>query len=239
MAGALSGKRILITSGPTRANIDAVRYISNRSTGRLGRRIAIEALAEAARVTLMAGPESIVPVREDVSNAEWSRLRIVRIETVLDLLQALQQELTAPERYDAVLHAMAVLDYVPQREESGKVPSAKETWTLRLTRTPKIIQRIKDWSPRTYLVGFKLEVSKSEDRLMEIGMAFLRESRADLVIANDLTQIRDEQHPAVIVGRGGGLLARPRTKSEIARDLCRILAQALADQPASSRRSRP
>ena len=239
MAGALSGKRILITSGPTRANIDAVRYISNRSTGRLGRRIAIEALAEGARVTLMTGPESAVPVREDVSNAEWSRLRIVRIETVLDLLQALQQELTAPERYDAVLHAMAVLDYVPQREESGKVPSAKETWTLRLTRTPKIIQRIKDWSPRTYLVGFKLEVSKSEDRLMEIGMAFLRESRADLVIANDLTQIRDEQHPAVIVGRGGGLLARPRTKSEIARDLCRILAQALADQPASSRRSRP
>ena len=228
MAATLSGKRVLITSGPTRANIDAVRYISNRSTGRLGRRIAMEALAAGARVSLLAGPDSAVPAREDLPDAEWSRLRVVGVETVFDLLRVLQQELMAPERYDAVLHAMAVLDYIPEHEESAKLPSDKETWTLRLRRTPKIIRRVKDWSPRSYLVGFKLEVGKSEERLAEIATAFLRESRADLVVANDLTQIRDEEHPALIVGRSGNVLARPRTKSEIARDLCRVLAQALA-----------
>ena len=227
MAKSLTGKRILMTSGPTRANLDAVRYISNRSSGRLGCRIAIEALALGARVTLVAGPESAVPGREDVSADEWARLRIVTIETVFELLQALEKELTARERYDAVLHAMAVLDYVPEKPETEKVPSTKETWTLRLVRTPKVIRQIKVWSPRTFLVGFKLEVHKSEDRLREIGAASLRQYRADLVVVNDLAQIHDEAHPARIIGSGGNVLARPRTKSEIARDLCRILAEAL------------
>ena len=228
MAKDLSGKRILITSGPTRANIDAVRYISNRSSGRLGCRIAIEALALGARVTVIAGPESAVPGKDELSREEWERLRVIPIETVYDLLQAMEKELTAHERYDAVVHAMAVLDYVPEKEESGKVSSRKQSWTLRLVRTPKVIQQIKVWSPRTFLVGFKLEVGKSEERLREIGTAAMRQNRADLVVVNDLTKIHDEEHPAIILGAGGAVLSSPRTKSEIARELCRILAHALA-----------
>ena len=224
----LSGKRILITSGPTRADIDAVRYISNRSTGRLGCRIAIEALALGARATLVAGPDSIVPTADDLSEQELSRLRIVHIETVPDLLQTLKQEISARPRYDAVLHSMAVLDYVPQLVEEGKVRSGRDTWTIRLMSTPKVIRQIKLWSPRTFLVGFKLEVDKSDDRLREIALAFQRENRTDLVVANDLARIRDEDHPAIIVGAGGNVIATPRTKSEIARDLCRILSEAVS-----------
>ena len=65
MAKDLTGKRVLITSGPTRADIDAVRYISNRSSGRLGRSIAIEALVLGARVTYVAGPDAAAPVPDD------------------------------------------------------------------------------------------------------------------------------------------------------------------------------
>jgi phosphopantothenoylcysteine synthetase/decarboxylase len=223
----LSGKRILITSGPTRADIDAVRYISNRSTGRLGCRIAVEALALGARVTLVAGPASAVPTADDLSAEELSRLRVVDIETVPDLLTTLKQELSARPRYDAVLHAMAVLDYVPQIVHAGKVRSGRDTWTIQLMPTPKVIRQIKLWSPRTFLVGFKLEVDKTDDRLREIALAFQRESNTDLVVANDLARIRDENHPAIIVGSGGNVVATPRTKSEIARDLCRILAEAV------------
>jgi phosphopantothenoylcysteine synthetase/decarboxylase len=228
MADGLSGKRILITSGPTRADIDAVRFISNRSSGRLGCRIAVEALAQGARVTLVAGPESARPTKEDLSAQEWSRLRVVDVETVFDVLRTLEQELTARERYDAVVHAMAVLDYVPEKSESGKAPSARETWTIRLVRTPKIIRQIKVWSPRTFLVGFKLEVDKTGERLRELALVSMRQNRADLVVANDLTKIRDEAHPAIIVGAAGSVLARPETKSEIARDVCRIIGEALA-----------
>jgi phosphopantothenoylcysteine synthetase/decarboxylase len=228
MAGTLSGKKLLVTSGPTRASIDAVRYISNRSSGRLGCRIAVEALALGARLTLVAGPGSVVPTRKDLPEEEWSRLRIRRIETVPDLVETLREELSASERYHAVVHAMAVLDYVPQSEESGKIPSGKQTWTLRLTRTPKVIRHIKTWSPRTYLVAFKLEVGQSPERLREIGTAFVRDNRPDLLVANDLSRIRGDQHPAIIIGRRGKVLAEPKTKAEIARDLCRILARALA-----------
>jgi phosphopantothenoylcysteine synthetase/decarboxylase len=228
MAGSLSHKRTLITSGPTRADIDAVRYISNRSSGRLGRRIAIEALALGANVTFVTGPDGAVPQAADVSEEEWSRLRIVPIVTVPDLMQVLEDELTGPAHYNAVVHAMAVLDYVPEHEEEGKVPSDRETWTLRLRRTPKVIRQIKVWSPRSFLVGFKLEVNKTDERLVEIATALLRTSKADIAVANDVDRIRDETHPALIVGRGGNVLARPATKSEIARDLCRLIAQGLA-----------
>jgi phosphopantothenoylcysteine synthetase/decarboxylase len=223
----LSGRRILITSGPTRADIDSVRYISNRSTGRLGCRIAIEALALGARVTLVAGPDSVTPTADDLPGEELSRLRIADVETVPDVLQTLKRELSARPRYDAVLHAMAVLDYVPQLVQDGKVRSGKDTWTIRLMPTPKIIRQIRLWTPGTFLVGFKLEVDKSDERLREIALAFLRENRADLVVANDLSRIRDEVHPAIIVGAGGNVKAAPRTKGEIARDLCRILSESL------------
>jgi phosphopantothenoylcysteine synthetase/decarboxylase len=227
MPNDLTDKRILITSGPTRAHIDAVRYISNRSSGRLGRRIALEALALGARVTHVIGPQSAAVAPDDVSPQEWGRLRTVPVETVVDLLQALQQELTSPERYDALVHAMAVLDYVPEQTRTDKVPGNRKSWEVRFVPTPKVIRQVKVWSPRTFLVGFKLEADVDEDRLLEIALAAMRASRADLVVANDLKLIRDETHPALIVGSGGTVLARPRTKSEIARELCRILAESL------------
>ena len=123
---------------------------------------------------------------------------------------------------------MAVLDYVPERVEKEKVRSGKKVWTVRLTSTPKVIRQIKVWSPRTFLVGFKLEVGKSDEALHKAALSSQRENAADLVVANDLDRIRGEDHPALIVGSGGHVLATPRTKSEIARDLCNILSEALA-----------
>ncbi|MFP4026531.1 MAG: phosphopantothenoylcysteine decarboxylase [Candidatus Brocadiia bacterium] len=228
MSPSLDEKRILITSGPTRADIDAVRYISNRSSGKLGSRIAIEAVALGAHVTMLAGPDSIVPEPEDVSSEEWNRLRIERIETVFDLLQTLENELSKKQRYVAVIHAMAVLDYVPEADHTRKIASGKDRLTLQLSRTPKVIRQIKDWSPRTLLVGFKLEIDESRDRLREIATSLIRNSRADLAVGNNLSEIRDEKHPAIIVNRQGSILAEPGTKSEIAIELCSIISRSLA-----------
>lgn len=225
---ALAGKHVLITSGPTRADLDAVRYISNRSTGRLGCRIALEALGRGAKVTLIAGHQSIVPAQDKLPEDEWTRLRIVHIETVTDLIETLEAELTGPQPPDAVVHAMAVLDYVPEAAGAEKTPSGRDSWEVRLVRTPKVIRRIKDWAPDTYLVEFKLEVGRPEERLREMALASLRASRADLVVANDLERIRDETHPALIIAADGAVLARPATKSQIARELCDLLAEALA-----------
>jgi phosphopantothenoylcysteine synthetase/decarboxylase len=227
MAASLAGKRVLITSGPTRANLDAVRYISNRSTGRLGARIAVEALERGAQVILLAGPESAVPSDANLPAEQLGRLRILPVETVADLVEALQRELTGPEPPDAIVHAMAVLDYVPESASTEKTASGRNEWEIRLVTAPKVIRSIKEWAPQTYLVQFKLEVGKSDDRLREIALASLLANRGDLVVANDLQKIRDEEHPALIIATDGTVLSRPATKSEIARALCDILAQKL------------
>ncbi len=220
MADEFQSRRILITSGPTRASLDAVRFISNRSTGRLGCALAEEALARGAEVTLVAGPESHVP-------AEQRGLAVARIETVQDLIHALETRL-AGGRYDAVIHAMAVLDYVPASPEQGKVRSGRDEWTLRLTRTPKVISKIRGWAPGALLVGFKLEVGADEEGLRCAALESMDASGADLSVANDLEEIGEERHPALIIGPDGKILARPDTKAEIARSLCDILSEELA-----------
>jgi len=212
----LESRRILITSGPTRANLDAVRFISNRSTGRLGCAIANESLSRGAEVTLIAGPESQVP-------SERGGLDVAPIETVQDLIDALETRL-AGGQYDAIIHAMAVLDYVPASPEEGKVRSERDEWALRLTRTPKVIRKIKGWAPDTLLVGFKLEVGADEEGLRRAGVEGMDASGAELTVANDLEAIGEDRHPALIIDRGGEVLARPDTKPEIARALCDILS---------------
>ena len=165
MTCSLAGKRLLITSGPTRADVDAVRYISNRSTGRLGACIATEALRRGAHVALVAGPGSAAPQGPQLSADERGRLRVVPIVTVPDLLAALEGELraSAPPP-DAVLHAMAVLDYVPEQASARKTPSGREAWHIRLIPTPKVIRRIKEWAPGTgaeeYIVSATIQAVK-------------------------------------------------------------------------------
>lgn len=227
MKNDLAGRHILVTSGPTRADIDAVRYVSNRSSGRLGCRIALEALRRGAQVTLMAGLHSARPDPKELSEEEGTRLRVREVETVADLMAALKEELMRPEPPHAVLHAMAVLDYVPARPSAEKTPSGREEWVVRLVRTPKVIRHVKEWAPGALLVEFKLEVGRSEAELREAALASVRANDADLVVANDLERIRDEVHPALILAPDGQALARPSTKAEIARALCDLLAERL------------
>ncbi len=223
----LTTRRILITSGPTRADIDAVRYISNRSSGGLGCRIALEALARGVEVVLVAGAGSITPERRELTEAEARRLRVLPVETVSDLLRALESELTGETPPHAVLHAMAVLDYVPAETSAEKTPSGRDEWTLRLVRSPKVIHSIRDWAPTACLVQFKLEVGLSEESLIRAALASLKGNRSNLVVANDQTQIKGEAHPALILSPEGEVLARPQTKGAIARALCDVLAERL------------
>ena len=218
---ALKGEHVLITSGPTRADIDAVRYISNRSSGRLGCAMAKEALSRGARVTMVAGPESATP------EPDRGKLRVVPVVTVDDVMRAMERELTAEDSPRAVVHAMAVLDYVPAERQDGKTPSGRPKWSLPLVRTPKVIRHIREWSPQVLLVQFKLEVDVTDEQLHEIAMASLARNGSDLVVANDLARIGEGRHPALLLDADGRILARPQTKIEIARDLCDVLAERL------------
>ncbi|MBM2835665.1 MAG: hypothetical protein HW406_2826 [Candidatus Brocadiaceae bacterium] len=186
----------MITSGPTRGYIDAVRYISNKSTGNLGAAIAIEALKRDACVTFVYGTGSSTPDITLLLGKDYARrLTLIEIETIDDLLLTIREKLKGVS-FDAVIHAMAVLDYSPEKQSEGKMASMKDTLTISLLKTPKVIKQIRTVWPHAFLIGFKLEVGLSRDELIEKASASMVESGADFVVANNQNEIVGDKHRA-------------------------------------------
>jgi phosphopantothenoylcysteine synthetase/decarboxylase len=218
----LRSKRFLITSGPTRSPLDAVRYITNKATGRLGSLIAEEVIRRGAQVTFVYGRGSQTPV---LRGPRINHLQLLPIETVDDLITVFKQEL--PRRYDALLHPMAVLDFQPDSARSYKTGSNVEEWIVRLVPTPKAIKLVKELAPDTFLVGFKLEIGKSPEELRRVALDFLQRNRCDLVIANDLKEIEGGQHTGYFVAPGGTVARVAVGKEAIARALAEYLEEHL------------
>lgn len=219
----LNGKRILVTAGPTRVPIDAVRYISNVSSGGTGLKIALEAAKAGADVTLLMGPGAAQPV-------EMSGLRVTRFVTFDELHQEVRGRVGS-RAYHALIHAAAVSDYRVASVEAGKIPSGEAELTLRLTPTPKIVDEIRGLDPDITLVKFKLEVGRSEAELLEIARRSGVRSDADFVVANDLARITGGAHPAWILDRAG-VVAQVGTNDELAFRLVGVLANHLHSPPA-------
>ncbi len=218
----LRGRRVLVTSGPTRAPLDAVRFLTNKATGRLGALIAEAALEAGAEVTFVFGRSSALPV---VRGGRLDHLRILPIDTVEDLVATFRQEL--PHGYDAVIHAMAVLDFEPAEVREEKVTSSMPEWVIRLVPTPKAAALVRDLAPETFFVGFKLEVGKGREELIEIAREWAQHSRADLVVANDLRDIERGTHIGYLVTAGGKVEAVAEGKEAIAKSLVELLGRRL------------
>jgi phosphopantothenoylcysteine synthetase/decarboxylase len=207
----IKGVNVLITSGPTRAPLDTIRFISNTSTGKLGREIASEFVKKGARVTFICGAGSEKPEKGT---------KIIEVNTIEDLLMELEG--LKGQKFQVIVHAMAVLDHVPEKVVEGKVSSAEE-WTVKLVPTPKVINHLRQWWPKALLVGFKLEVGKTEGELLEIARRSQAQWRAEVVVANDLKDISADSHLAYIIGPDGKLVAEAKTKKEIAIRLVELI----------------
>jgi len=217
----------LITSGPTRGYIDAVRYISNKSSGQLGSAIAADALRKGAFVTFVYGKESALP---DISllGKEFSRrLSLIEIETMNDLISVIQNKL-AGKAFDVIIHAMAVLDYTPEEHTMDKISSKKEHLTVKLKKTPKIIKKIRALWPHAYLVGFKLEVNVSHEVLWERARTFSKENNIDLVVANDQNEIFDGKHRGYIMSPNKDFITQCDTKGGISKNLIDVVYNAVS-----------
>jgi len=206
-------KKILITSGPTRAPLDAIRFLSNSSSGRFGTLLAREALLRGAEVTFVYGRGSEFP-------RSHPRLKLVPIETHRDLVRRLRSTL-GQVHYDAIIHAMAVLDFEPASIRKGKVGSQVGEWRVRLVPTSKIIPKIRQWAPEAFLVGFKLEVGLTRTSLLQRARRLLRESGADLVVANQLGSGDDERHLGYLLDHQGRLILKVRGKKGLSREIIR------------------
>lgn len=204
----LAGKRILISAGPTIEHIDPVRAITNRSTGETGVRLAEEMRRAGARVTMVYGPGRHAPP---------GGVRCVRVTTAAEMEGAIRKELE--KKFDMVIMAAAVSDYTV-RPRGRKIKSGKKSVSLRLTRTPKIINRIKKMQEGVFLVGFKAETDVSASRLERAAVSKMRESGADMMVANDIGS-EYAKNPArnrvLVVGSGRRSRSGLQGKERIAR----------------------
>jgi phosphopantothenoylcysteine decarboxylase/phosphopantothenate--cysteine ligase len=174
--GAWRGRRILVTAGPTIEDIDAVRFVGNRSSGRMGFALAAEASRRGATVTLIAGPSAIEPPAVDA---------IVRVRSAAEMHEAVMR---AAASADAVIMAAAVADYAPAKAD-GKIAKADGPLTLTLTRTRDILadlgsMRTGMGSRRPLLIGFAAET----DGLVEKARAKRAAKQVDLIVANDVSK---------------------------------------------------
>ena len=169
----LAGQRLLITAGPTREAIDPVRFVSNRSSGKMGYALASAALRRGAAVTLVSGP---------VSLAALSGAVLVRVTTAEEMLRA---SLAALPGMHAVIGAAAVADYRPAQVATQKIKKGEGGETLVLERTPDVLGELSRLAPtpRPVLVGFAAE---TEDLLGHAARK-LAKKNLDLVVANDVS----------------------------------------------------
>jgi phosphopantothenoylcysteine decarboxylase/phosphopantothenate--cysteine ligase len=194
-AGPLRGKRVLVTAGPTYEDFDPVRYVGNRSSGRMGYAIAAEAARRGAHVTLVSGPTSIdaPPVAE-----------VVQTRSAADMLEAVRSRAA---NADIVVMAAAVADYTPVERAPQKVSKDADTLTLTLKRTTDILrelghQRLKSGGG-PILVGFAAE---TEDVVAK-ARAKREAKHVDLIVANDVSRsdagFDVETNAVTIVGADG------------------------------------
>jgi len=175
--GDLAGRRVLVTAGPTVEQIDPVRVITNRSSGKMGAAIAAEVASRGADTILVLGPGSLVPP---------PGVKTVRYESTDELLDTVLREIKSAKP-DFVFAAGAPSDYRPTKVSQKKIKTRdKARLDLELEATPKILEQIRKTSPETFLVGFKTEYNVSNEELVDEAFRIIHEKNADLVAANDV-----------------------------------------------------
>src|SRR5215510_6878654 len=171
----LRGRRVVVTAGPTFEDIDPVRYVGNRSSGRMGFAVAAAAHARGANVTLVAGPTTVEPPLAD---------EVIRVRRATEMRDVV---LRAAEHADVVIMAAAVADYSPVEPLAEKIAKRDAPLTLTLQRTPDILADLGRLSARRptplVLVGFAAETG---DLLRKAREKRARKS-VDLIVANDVT----------------------------------------------------
>lgn len=167
----LEGRRFVITAGPTREHIDPIRFISNRSSGKMGYAIAKVAVRRGAQVTLISGPSNLTPP---------SGVNFISVETADEMRSAVMSEL---EGSDALIMAAAVADFSPEQGSPEKI-SSREGLELRLVRTPDILREASLCNKGSLIVGFSAETGDNLERARQKRI----EKGIDMIIFNDVTE---------------------------------------------------
>ena len=210
--GLLTGKKVVITAGPTREPIDPVRYISNRSSGKMGYAMARAALAQGADVLLISGP---------VNLPQPHGVEVVNVTTAEEMYEATHARIADA---DIFIAAAAVADYRPAQHREQKIKKTEETLHIDLVRCPDILATVAALDPGPFTVGFAAETEKVE----EYAKSKLQKKKLDMIIANRVGEDhgfdKDDNAAAVFWADGERRFAEA-PKARLASDLIELVAQ--------------
>lgn len=221
--GPLSGKHVVITAGPTREPVDPVRFISNRSSGKMGYALAVAARKAGARVTLVSGP---------VTLAAPAGIDRVSVETALQMASAVTEVIDGA---DIFISAAAVSDYRPAEPATAKIKKHKDELNMALVRCPDILAGVAAREDAPFTVGFAAETH----RVREHALGKLSAKQLHMIIANKVGEklAFDQDDNAATVYWSDGELAFPRqAKTTLATGLIDCIAEQYAAgiEPAST-----
>lgn len=199
----LKGKKIIVTAGPTIESIDPMRYITNRSTGKMGYSIAKEAIERGADVTLVTGPTNLNPPQ--------NLKKLVKIESAEDMYKAVLENLN---ENDVVIKSAAVADYKPKYYSTKKIKKSEDDLSIELDRNKDIALEIGKIKEDKILVGFAAETND----LIENASRKIKKKNLDFIVANDLTKegagFGVDTNIVKIIDKDGNITEYPKMKKE-------------------------
>lgn len=207
----LKHKRILITAGPTHEPIDPVRYLSNRSSGKMGHSLAKAALEMGAQVTLISGPVNIpFPLS----------CRVIQVKTAEEMLNAVMGEIVGQ---DVFISAAAVSDYRPTEMASQKIKKTQNLFKLNFVLTTDILAEVGKLPDKPFIVGFAAET----ENILEYAQEKRLRKGADLMVINDVSDasigFESDENAVTVLAKDSSFVLLKSAKIDIARQLLEII----------------
>jgi phosphopantothenoylcysteine decarboxylase / phosphopantothenate---cysteine ligase len=222
--GPLTGRRVLVTAGPTRERIDPVRFVSNRSSGKMGFAVAEAARAAGAEVVVVCGPVALpTPVG----------VRRIDVESAADMLSAVLKEVGGT---DVFISTAAVADYRPAHPPEHKIKKSSERLAVEMERTVDIIGTVAARPDRPFVVGFAAETENVEQN----ARTKMMKKNLDMIAANEVGHDKAFDCPdneLVVLWRNGRRQLNRASKSTLARQLVALIVEAAAERGSAMRDS--
>ena len=218
--GIMSGKRILITAGPTQEPIDPVRFITNRSSGKMGYALAEAAIESGAQVTLISGPVNIEPP---------SNCNLVAIKTAKEMYESVMHHIKGADVY---IGTAAVSDYSPAHINESKIKKdgRNAAMVLELKENQDILKSVSELEERPYVVGFAAET----DNLIENAKKKLNNKNLDLIVANDVSDkeigFDSDENEVTLITHEEKQLIQKQNKRKISKNIIEFISGRINEQ---------
>jgi len=224
-SGLLAGLNVMITAGPTRECIDPVRYLTNRSSGKMGFAVAAAALEAGAHVTLVAGPVNLPTPSSAITRID--------VQSARDMYAAVHRHVAET---DVFIAAAAVADFQPANVSREKIKKDGKPVALQLEPAPDIIKSVADLPKRPFVVGFAAETNDVEDN----ARSKLKRKKLDMIAANHVGEgiaFDCEDNALTVLWPGGKFEIARGPKLDVARELITLIAKHLPPTQGPKRRS--